>query len=146
MQGAGQGSLRLNVAHTRQLDVEVAELVPVVFPCHPDKGGEVVRCIVAHVLVIRLHRGVDEEVGDLVVNRRHILQSSDERTNVLEGSTSHNLRRWVKQEPMVKLLNGLRVPIHWGHFGDLGDDISACLPHFPLLVLGQMVIEREEAR
>lgn len=145
VQGARQGAHGLDVAHTGQLDVEVAELVPVVFASHPDEGREVVRRVVANVLVVGLHGCVDEKVSDLLVNRRHILQGRDERSNILEGSTTHDLGGRVQQESVVQLLDSLGIPIHWSNFCDLGNDVSACLPNLPLFVLGQMVVEREQS-
>ena len=140
MKGAGEGPLSLDVTHTSQLIVEGAELGPFVLAGHPDEGWEIERCIVAHILIIGLHRCIDEEVCDALINRRAILERRNEGPYVLEGRTTHDLRGGVQKEAIVELLEALGVTVHRGHLSDLSNDICTCFANLPLLVLGQRVV------
>jgi len=65
--------------------------VPFIAASYPDEGWEVKARVVAHVLIVRLHRRVHEEVSNALINIRGILKGGDERSDVLEGRASHNL-------------------------------------------------------
>ena len=144
MQTAGKCAQCLDIGNAGEFHVEGAELVPLGLACDPDEGGEVEGGVVAHVLVVCLHRRVHEEVSDALVNRRAVFQRGNEWPYVLESSATHDLRRWVQQEPVVELLQTDCVFVHGSDFGDLRDDIRTGLPHFPLLVLGEAVVQWEE--
>ena len=134
----------MNITHTGQLDVKCAELVPFLLACDPDEGWEVERSVIAYVFIIGFHCCVDEEVGDSLINGRAVLQGRDEGADVLEGGAADDLRRWVQEEAIVQSLEAIGISIHWGDLGDLGNDIGTCLTHFPLLILGETVVEREK--
>ena len=144
MQRAAKSALSLDVADTGELVVEGAELVPLGGPGHPDEGREVEARVVAHVLVVRLHGRVDEEVGDALVDRRAVLQRRDERPDVLERRPAHNLRARVQQETVVKPLQTLRVALHWRNLSYLSDDVSTRLSDFPFFILSQIIVKREQ--
>jgi len=144
VQRARKGALGLNVANTGKFIVKGAEFVPFISASDPDKCREIETSVIADIFIVGLHRRVDEEVCDALVDRRAVFQSGDKGPNVLEGSASHDFGARVEQETIVEPLEALGVAIHWSHLRDLGDDVSARFSYLPLFVLGQVVIEREK--
>jgi len=90
VQTAGECAQSLDVRHARQFEIKRSEFRPFGLSSHPDEGGEVERSVVAHVLIVSLHRCIDKEVCDTLVDCGTVFQRSDERSNVLEGGTSHD--------------------------------------------------------
>ena len=95
MQRAGEGSQGLDVTDTSQLHVKGTESMPLSLAGDPDEGREIERGIIADIFIISLHCRIYKEVSDSLINRTGSLERGDERSNVLEGGTSHDLRRWV---------------------------------------------------
>lgn len=95
MQTTRERTESLNVRNSRQLHVEGSEFVPFGLAGDPDEGGEIERGVVAHVLIVSLHRRVHEKVSNALIDRRRVLESRDKGTDVLECSASNDLGSWI---------------------------------------------------
>ena len=72
-----------------------------------------------------------------------VLESCDERSDILERRASHNLGAWVQEESVVKALQALRIFIHRRDLGNLSNHIGTGLTHFPFLILSQRIVKWE---
>jgi hypothetical protein len=103
MDGVSQSSLDPAIIEFRELQIDFTEFVPLLLAQGINEGREIERRIVTHILVRRVVSRLNVEIDNPLVNILHILEGSDEGTNVLESCASHNFRGWVFQEPIVDI-------------------------------------------
>ena len=101
MKRAGKSPLCLKITNTSKLVIQGTEFVPLVSACDPDESGEVEACVVAYILIVCLHRRVNEKVCDALVDRCAVLEGGNKWSNVLEGCASYNLRARIQEETIV---------------------------------------------
>ena len=120
--------------------------MPLFFACYPNERGKVKRSIIADIFVVCFQSGSYEEISDSLVNVCLLLQISNKWTNVLKCSSTNDFRSGVLQESVVENLKFITRfnSVEWSYFSHLGNNISTSLSDFPLFVLCQLVIKRED--
>jgi hypothetical protein len=135
----GHGILRRS-----QFQVELTVAVPVSFPCDINKGWEIDRGIVGHILARGFLSCVDEEIDDALVDSAMIFEASNKWPNILEGRSPHYLGVLVLQKAIIQVLQISCSFVDLGLLCEFCDDVSACLAHLFFLILSESIFVKWE--